>query len=63
MDETYEYTVMMRGFDKEPHTKVYGTFEEAQEWIQGAYDDDIPKAFDIWYVVERKVSGWYRVDE
>lgn len=62
MDEHYEYSVMHRGYDQGPHRGPYDTFREAQAWIQEAFHDDIEKAFDIWYVAERKVSGWYRVD-
>lgn len=63
MSEHYEYAVMMRDYDQEPHRGPYATFEEAQQWIYEAFHDDIKKAFEIWYVAERKVSGWYRVDE
>lgn len=64
MAEHYEYAVMMPSRSLgEAHRGPFGTFEEAQEWIQDAYDDEVEKAFEIWHVAERKVSGWYRVDE
>lgn len=63
MDEHYEYAVIMPSRDNVAHRGPYATFEEAQQWIQEAYDDDIEKAFEMWHVAERKVSGWYRVEE
>lgn len=64
MSEHYEYAVMMPSRSlEEAHRGPFGTFEEAQQWIYEAFHDDIKKAFEIWYVAERKVGGWYRVDE
>lgn len=63
MDEKFEYAVIMPRRDLEPHRGPYATFEEAQQWIRDAESDGILDAFEIWYVAERKVSGWYRVDE
>ena len=62
MDEHYEYAVIMPSRDLELHRGPFETFEEAQQWIQEGYDEGIERAFDIWHVVERKVSGWYRVN-
>lgn len=63
MSEHFEYAVIMPQRDLEPHRGPFGTFEEAQKWIADAFTDGCPNAFETWYVAERKVSGWYRVDE